>query len=40
MVDFNVVVIDDREDFANKERFPEADKVVVSDFQKVFDELD
>ena len=40
MVDFNVVVIDDREDFANKERFPEADKVVVSDFQKVFDILD
>jgi len=40
MVDFNVVVTDDRTDFANKERFPEADKVIVSDFQKVFDLLD
>ena len=40
MVDFNVVVIDDRGEFANEERFPEADKVMVADFQKVFDELD
>jgi xanthine dehydrogenase accessory factor len=40
MVDFNVVVIDDRADFCNKERFPEADKVVVADFVQVFDELD
>lgn len=40
MVDFNVVVTDDRSDFANKERFPEADKVIVADFQKVFEELD
>ncbi|MDR2018259.1 MAG: XdhC family protein [Syntrophobacterales bacterium] len=40
MVDFNVVVIDDREEFANKERFPDADKVIVSDFQAVFDVLD
>ncbi len=40
MVDFNVVVIDDRADFSNKERFPEADKVVVADFVKVFDELE
>ncbi len=40
MVDFNVVVIDDREDFANKARFPEADKVIVADFRKVFEDLD
>jgi len=39
MVDFNVVVIDDRVEFANHERFPEADSVVVEDFQKVFDTL-
>ena len=40
MVDFNVVVMDDRGDFANEERFPEADKVIVSDFRTVFDSLD
>ncbi|OPY72553.1 MAG: putative xanthine dehydrogenase subunit A [Syntrophorhabdus sp. PtaU1.Bin002] len=39
MVDFNVVVIDDRAEFANQERFPEADSVVVEDFLKVFDNL-
>lgn len=31
MVGFNAVVIDDREEFANKGRFPEADRVVVID---------
>jgi xanthine dehydrogenase accessory factor len=40
MVDFNVVVIDDRAEFANAERFPDADSVVVEDFRKVFDKLD
>jgi xanthine dehydrogenase accessory factor len=40
MVDFNITVIDDRADFANKERFPEADKIVAADFAGVFDELD
>jgi len=34
-VGFKVVVIDDREDFANKERFPLADEVIVEDFEKV-----
>jgi xanthine dehydrogenase accessory factor len=29
MVGFRTVVLDDREDFANRERFPEADEVVV-----------
>jgi xanthine dehydrogenase accessory factor len=37
---FKVVVIDDREMFANRERFPEADEVVVSEFAKCFDGLD
>lgn len=29
MIGFRTVVLDDREDFANRERFPEADEVVV-----------
>jgi xanthine dehydrogenase accessory factor len=40
MVDFNIVVVDDRADFANKERFPEAEEIIVEDFQKVFDRLE
>lgn len=40
LVDFNVTVVDDREEFANRERFPEADNVVVEDFNNVFDTLD
>ncbi len=36
-VHFKVVVIDDREIFANRERFPEADEVIVSEFEKCFD---
>ena len=39
MVHFKVVVIDDREMFANRERFPEADEVIVSEFEKCFDHL-
>lgn len=40
LVEFNVTVIDDRKDFANKDRFPEADTIIVEDFNKVFDTLD
>jgi xanthine dehydrogenase accessory factor len=39
MVDFNVVVIDDRKEYANAERFPEAGEIVVRDFVKSFDSL-
>ncbi len=39
MVDFAVVVIDDRQDFANAVRFPEADEVIVDDFTKAFSSL-
>lgn len=36
-VDFRVVVFDDREEFANQERFPLADQIVVREnFQNVF----
>jgi xanthine dehydrogenase accessory factor len=38
-VAFKVVVIDDREMFANGDRFPEADEVIVSEFEKCFDQL-
>jgi xanthine dehydrogenase accessory factor len=38
-VSFKVVVIDDREMFANRERFPEADEVIVSEFEKSFNHL-
>lgn len=39
MVDFYVIVIDDREEFANQERFPDADEVRVDDFTGVFSDL-
>ena len=38
-VHFRVVVIDDREMFANRNRFPGADEVIVSEFEKCFDQL-
>ena len=38
-VHFKVVVIDDREMFANQERFPEVDEVIVSEFEKCFERL-
>jgi len=38
-VQFRVIVIDDREMFANGERFPEADEVIVSEFEKCFERL-
>jgi xanthine dehydrogenase accessory factor len=39
IVDFYVAVIDDREEFANRERFPEADEIIVEDFCTVFEKL-
>jgi len=38
-VHFKVVVVDDREMFANRERFPDADEVIISEFEKCFDKL-
>jgi len=38
-VHFKVVVIDDREMFANRGRFPQADEVIVSEFERCFDKL-
>ncbi len=39
MVDFNIIVVDDRDDFANRERFPEAQEVIVEDFHRVFERI-
>jgi xanthine dehydrogenase accessory factor len=36
---FQVTVIDDRSDYATKERFPEADRVIVDDWEKALKEL-
>jgi xanthine dehydrogenase accessory factor len=38
-VHFRAVVIDDREMFANRERFPEADEVIVTEFESSFDRI-
>ncbi len=38
-IDFRVVVVDDRAEFANKKRFPRAAQIVVANFVKCFDQL-
>jgi xanthine dehydrogenase accessory factor len=40
MVDFRVVVIDDRPEFANAERFPEADKAISGNMTSIIPQLD
>ena len=40
LLDFEVVVIDDRPSFANAERFPGADRIIVDDFASALDSLD
>ncbi len=37
---FRVSVIDDREQFANRERFPDADQVLAGEFESLFPVLD
>jgi len=39
MVGFKVVVIDNRTEFANTDRFPEADEILAEDFSRVFSKL-
>jgi xanthine dehydrogenase accessory factor len=36
---FATVIVDDREAFANKERFPEADEVYAGEYEEVFPKL-
>lgn len=40
VVDFHVVIIDDRKEFANRERFPDAAEIIADDFHNVFNRLD
>jgi len=39
LVGFRVVVIDDRKEFANKDRFPGADEIITLPFSKVFEHI-
>jgi len=39
LLDFKIVVIDDRAEFATPERFPDADLVLAEDFDKAFPKL-
>lgn len=41
LVDFSTVIMDDRSEFANRERFPGADEIrVISSFEDAFEDLD
>ena len=40
LCDFGVTVIDDRPEFANKERFPTADQILVADLQQAVREME
>ncbi|HLZ27234.1 MAG TPA: XdhC family protein [Chloroflexota bacterium] len=40
LLDFEVVVVDDRPSFANAERFPDADRIIVDDVATVLDEYE
>lgn len=37
MLDFHVTVIDQRAEFANRERFPDADEILCMDFPEGLD---
>ena len=39
MAGFSVSVIDDRDTFANRERFPEADEIFAGEYEQVFERL-
>ncbi len=38
-IGFKVVVVDDRESFANRDRFPDVDEVFLSEFSEAFENL-
>jgi xanthine dehydrogenase accessory factor len=40
LLDFEVVVVDDRASFANTARFPDADRIIVDDFGSALDGLE
>jgi xanthine dehydrogenase accessory factor len=39
LLGFRVIVVDDRAEYATKERFPEADKLIVDDWEKALREI-
>jgi xanthine dehydrogenase accessory factor len=39
LLGFHTTVIDDRQSFANRERFPEAEEIVAAGFEEVFPQL-
>ncbi|MHC4463177.1 MAG: XdhC family protein [Planctomycetota bacterium] len=39
-LNFRVTVCDERVEFANKERFPDANNIIVENFESVFDKID
>ena len=39
-VNFRVTVCDDRVEFANKNRFPDASSIIVEDYKRIFDKID
>ena len=39
LLGFRLVVIDDREEYANQERFPEADKIIADDYSNAFSHI-
>lgn len=39
-VNFRVTVCDDRVEFANKNRFPNASNIIVEDYKRIFDKID
>jgi xanthine dehydrogenase accessory factor len=38
-VGFSITIIDDRPEFANEEKFPQADEILVASFDKAFEQL-
>lgn len=40
MLDFNVTVIDDREEFANQNRFPDVDNIICDNFNDALDKIE
>ncbi|MCK5310996.1 MAG: XdhC family protein, partial [Desulfobacteraceae bacterium] len=39
MVGFKIIIVDDRPEFANSQRFPLADEIIISDFKNAFEKL-
>ena len=39
LLEFNTTIIDEREEFANKERFPMADNIICEDFNEAFKKI-